>query len=224
MAKYYPKSQIKTNLYTNGNEYVTENDFKNYIGPYYEVYTGDKFVGESPSSTRNIIRLISTDPSLDSLQDNSQDIPIKIRVLSKQDIDIPYSYLSPNSYLNNSTYSTLSSLSVNRYVPLSSITLPTEQDYKNKRMIRYFAKKTTKLVYLEISKQTFTDLNSRSSTIAWDLYEPVQIYWIISDSSKQQANKYNTIIVRDIEQKKKWYGFSKFLKEDYTKYYKNLSS
>ena len=104
------------------------------------------------------------------------------------------------------------------------ITFYSDRDWETGRMIRYFAKKTNELRYLEISKQTFTDLNSRSTNIAWDLYDPVQIQWIISGFSKQQVNDYNTIIVRDIERKKKWNGFSQFLKEDYTKYYKNLSS
>ena len=36
---YYPKSQIKSNLYTNGNEYIFPVTEENYIGYYYEVST-----------------------------------------------------------------------------------------------------------------------------------------------------------------------------------------
>ena len=40
---YYPKSQVKTNLYTNGNElvYINKQDTY-YIGYYYELSTGKK--------------------------------------------------------------------------------------------------------------------------------------------------------------------------------------
>ena len=37
---YYPKSQIKTDLYTNGDEYISSSTQEVYIGYYYEISTG----------------------------------------------------------------------------------------------------------------------------------------------------------------------------------------
>ena len=37
---YYPKSQIQTNLYTNGGELMTRLGKREYIGYYYEVSDG----------------------------------------------------------------------------------------------------------------------------------------------------------------------------------------
>ena len=221
MATYYPKSQIKTNLYTNGDEYMIASTKQEYTGPYYEISNGKKFVGNIPSPQRSI-EIIPIISGVSTPNENGREIIIA------DNYDSGLSYISPKGPINNDTYNKSlfgnRSLPKSRYMPSPSITLPTPQDYKNGRMIRYFAKKTNELRYLETSKQTYTDLNSRSSNIAWDLYEPVQIQWIISGFEKQQVNDYNTIIVRDIERKKKWNGFSKFLKEDYTKYYKNLSA
>ena len=51
---YYPKSQIKTNLYTNGEELILSNTNEDYIGYYYEISNGDKFTGKYPNDGRNI--------------------------------------------------------------------------------------------------------------------------------------------------------------------------
>jgi hypothetical protein len=45
---YYPKSQIKPNLYTNGEEYVIESTNSSYIGYYYLTSTGKAFTGRNP--------------------------------------------------------------------------------------------------------------------------------------------------------------------------------
>jgi hypothetical protein len=216
---YFPKSQIKPNLYTNGDEFSISSTRQPYKGFYYEISSGQKYTGKTPGDGLNQL-LISISPfepgNIDGDTENKNQILI-LNQLYENFPDTPDSNIIYSNSRNQNSSST-------RSLPSPSITLPTPQDYENGKMVRYFAKKTNELRYLEISKQTYTDLNSRSSNIAWDLYEPVQIQWIISGFEKQQVNDYNTIIVRDIERKKKWNGFSKFLKEDYTKYYKNLSA
>jgi len=218
---YYPKSQIKTNLYTNGGEYVLSTTLSLYKGYYYEISTGQKFTGKQPGDGENILLISPTSPE-NRISNNNPNLKknITLNLYKYDEPEDSFNDFSPLKYSEQTGQLN----QTQRFLPSPTITLPTEQDYENGRMIRYFAKKTNELRYLETSKQTFTDLNSSSPNIAWDLYEPVQIQWIISGFEKQQVNDYNTIIVRDIERKKKWYGFSKFLKEDYTKYYKNLSS
>jgi hypothetical protein len=46
---YYPKSQIKTNLYTDGNKYILSTTKEGYTGFYYEISTGQKYTGENPN-------------------------------------------------------------------------------------------------------------------------------------------------------------------------------
>ena len=37
---YYPKSQIKPNLYTNGEEFILSTTKETYKGPYYKISSG----------------------------------------------------------------------------------------------------------------------------------------------------------------------------------------
>jgi hypothetical protein len=52
---YYPKSQIKTNLYTNGSELVTTTNNQLYQGYYYETSNGQLFTGKNPQDGPNIL-------------------------------------------------------------------------------------------------------------------------------------------------------------------------
>ena len=45
---YYPASQIKTNIYTNGTELVIKSDNQKYIGYYYKTSDGKYFSGKTP--------------------------------------------------------------------------------------------------------------------------------------------------------------------------------
>ena len=40
---YYPDNQIEKNLYTKGKEWMTLEDWKEYIGPYHRYVTGEVF-------------------------------------------------------------------------------------------------------------------------------------------------------------------------------------
>ena len=51
---YYPKSQVKTGLYTNGDEYVIKGTNEFYTGNYYETSDGKKFAGLSPNVNENL--------------------------------------------------------------------------------------------------------------------------------------------------------------------------
>ena len=45
---YFPKTQVITDLYTNGNEYMTSNNNQIYVGYYWETSFGEKFTGKNP--------------------------------------------------------------------------------------------------------------------------------------------------------------------------------
>ena len=54
---YFPKSQIKPNLYTNGGEYLLAPTKQDYKGYYYEVSSGQRFTGKTPQDGPNILLL-----------------------------------------------------------------------------------------------------------------------------------------------------------------------
>ena len=198
---YFPKSQIKPNLYTNGNEYILSTTRENYKGYYYELANGKKYTGKTPQDGLN--QLIIPKPlPLSSNSDEGEGA----YGLSSQNLPIlsttPYNQKPPNV----------------RYLPQFNPTLPTDKDKSLGVFSRYFCKKTNELIYLEIDKQTYYSLNSRSSTIAWDLYIPLTTLWYIK-GDKEKTYKANKGLISLIEQNQKWYGFSKYLKEDFLKYY-----
>jgi hypothetical protein len=51
---YFPKSQIKPNLFTNGGEYILSTSLEEYKGYYYKVSNGKYFTGKNPQQSPNI--------------------------------------------------------------------------------------------------------------------------------------------------------------------------
>ncbi len=48
---YYPKSQIKTNLYTNGGEFIIESTGDDYVGYYWKTSKDEYFTGKTPQDS-----------------------------------------------------------------------------------------------------------------------------------------------------------------------------
>jgi hypothetical protein len=192
---YYPKSQIKTNLFTNGGEYILSTTREDYKGYYYEISNGEKYTGKTPQDTPTVL-LIQPQSLLQNSFTTKPESSLKIITV------IPS--LTP----------TLPTRSLPQYNP----TIPTQQDKDLGVFSRYFCKKTNELIYLEINKQTYDQLNNKNPNIAWDLYIPQLVLWQIKGNQEQTylANKNNVSL---LEQKQKWYGFSQYFKEDFSKYY-----
>ena len=210
---YYPKSQIKTNLYTNGEELILSNTNEDYIGYYYEISNGDKFTGKYPNDGRNIL----LQPSLSTEKGMEVDGP----TVTKNEIvilnesyesypDIPdsnFQYLDPNS-------------STSRFIPSYIQPFPTQKDYDLGEFQRYFAKKNNQNLYLEIDKETCDQLKNKDPKIAFELYTAISLPWDLS-GERDQTYLTNENIVILVENKEKWYGFTQWFKNDFLKYYKN---
>ena len=190
---YYPKSQIKTDLYTNGNDFLLSTNQIFYKGYYYETSTGEKYTGKSPEDTPNI--------KLISINDDS--------VLSPP---------TPTENLITLDSPLISPTLPNRNIPQFNPTTPTTQDQQNGQFVRYFCKRTNENRYMEIDFNTYTQLRAQDPKIAWDLYNPTQIIWLIKGNREQVYNS-NKGSVQSIEQNLKWYGFSQYFKNDFSKYY-----
>jgi len=195
---YYPKSQIKTDLYTNGGQYALSTSNQDYKGYYYEISNGEKYTGRNPQDGPNILLtepLSINNPTISNTTTQTPTQQIIYTVNESVSISLP-----------------------NRTIPQFNPTIPTDSDKSLGVFSRYFCKKTNELIYLEINKQTYDQLNNKNPNIAWDLYIPQLVLWQIKGDQEQTylANKNNVSL---LEQKQKWYGFSQYFKEDFSKYY-----
>ena len=219
---YYPLSQIKTNLYTNGGEFVSNvNDpFQTYSGYYWKTSDGKYFTGKTPQDTPNIEIFLK--PSIDYTK--YPDI-----------ITSPtFNYITVNGgnelfggdniaggdpfILDYLALKNIPSDSV-QIVPSYYPTQPTQQDYQIGEFRRYFVKKTNEIQYTEISKDQFDLLVAKDPQILWQLYLPFFIPWDIA-GTKEQVARTNKNIVELTMKNLKLPRFNDYLKNDYTKYYK----
>ena len=208
---YYPKSQIRTNLYTNGGEFITPNG-EDYTGFYYETSNGEKYTGKAPNNPPNLP--LFQPQSLDqNIPEVTQNRFIEFDLEGGKDGDTSTT-LDPNYYNSFLDFSS----SIKRSLPTPIQTLPTQQDKDLGVFLRYFCKKNNENIYVEIDKEQFTKLQSKDKTIAWDLYTPKQVLWQIKGDKTQtyNANKNNVSL---IEQRDKWYGFTQYFKDRFLKYY-----
>jgi hypothetical protein len=196
---YFPKSQIKSNLYTNGGEYILSTTKQDYKGYYYEVATGQRFTGKTPQDGPNISLLVINKSKLNNPSPTN---PLESFPIELIDEESNLNYLN----LQNPPPNT-------RSLPQPNPTFPTDQEVSLGVYTRYFCKKNNELKYMEIDKNTFQLLSTRSNNIAWDLYTPISTLWYISgDSGSYKANEG---LISLIEKNQKWYGFTQWFKEKF---------
>jgi len=209
---YYPKSQIKPNLYTNGNEfvYITNKDLF-YVGYFYEISTGKKFTGRNPTNGGGIeilpanTQVLKTSldydippPTLPNTQPNSNVIDLVGLDLGEDDDITPYNNEIIFDYPPTADFK-------RRLLPSPYISTPTLNQNQIGEYTRYFAKKRNELIYIEISKDTYNKFINQDPNVAFDLYEVTLIPWSISDVSS------NFQILSLTEKQLNWYGFSQFI-------------
>jgi hypothetical protein len=196
---YYPKSQIKTNLYTNGGEYILSTTKEEYIGFYYEISSGKKYTGKTPQDGPNILLILQ----------NQYDLEVEI--FSNQ----PSQFIEFQDTISGGAYKNTPTV---RSIPRFNPTLPTEQDKQNGLFTRYFCAKTNELIYFEIDKLTFDKIKARDKQIAWDLYIAASVVWRIK-GEKEQVYKSNKGAVISLEQNLRWSGFSQYFQDRFLQYY-----
>tara|TARA_R110001592_G_scaffold193326_1_gene440500 strand:- start:67 stop:963 length:897 start_codon:yes stop_codon:yes gene_type:complete len=207
---FYPKSQYQSGFSTNGNEYSTLSPLgDSYKGPYYKTSNGKIISGVSPTDTTPGLqqRLYPISQNLEKSNPlNSMELIEGIND-PKLIVTIP-----KRGYTNLST--SISS----RNVPLKFFSTPTQKDYKLGVFTRYFCKKNNELRYFEIDKKTYSLLNSKNSSIAFDLYSAVELMWYLK-GEMNQVFTLNKRLSGLIEKKEKWSGFSQYFKDKFTQFY-----
>ncbi len=87
---YYPKSQVKTNLYTNGGDFTTRNPITPYKGYYYETANGKYFSGKTPneSPTFELVKINPNESPTNlpaSLQVENQNLKVVVKGVDPTD-------------------------------------------------------------------------------------------------------------------------------------------
>lgn len=193
---YYPKSQIITGLYSNG-DLVLKSTNEPYYGYYYKTSGELYFVGKTPTETSPQELILPSESTTQS-----------------DDVDIAYS-------TNGMIYKTIKNIDQNVYyiTPSYSPTSPTQQDYQNGEFRRYFVKKTNELIYIEVNKDTYDNILNRNPKWLWQDYLPFNLPWQIT-GDKLQVAKTNKNITDLTMQRLTLTKFNLYLRNDYTKFYK----
>jgi hypothetical protein len=200
---YYPLSQIKTNLYTNGGEYAILSSGQNYIGYYFKISTGKYYTGKTPQDLPNDeLTFITTFSSVPEILTKT---PLNIDVGEVK--NVPYIDLS-NTNLNQVSY-----------LPYYSPQLPTQQNYQNGVFRRYFVKKTNEIIYIEVNKDTYENITNKNPQWAYQYYITFNIPWVIS-GDKLTVAKTNKNIVDLTMQRFNLPKFNMYLRNNYLKFYK----
>jgi len=213
---YYPKSQIKTNLYTNGGEFYLSTTKEEYKGYYFKVSDGSYFTGKTPNDLPNIELLVVSDEywDLTSQTQNGGNF--------QQPADNIDGYVfgtqsqNPQSVDN---YNILKGTPPTTLIPYYSPAIPKESDYSVKEFRRYFCKKTNEVRYTEIDKKQYNLLIEKSDDILWSLYHPFYLDWQLV-GNKQQIAQTNKNIVELKSKREKLPKLGDYLRHDYLKYYK----
>jgi hypothetical protein len=204
---YFPKSQIKTNLYTNGGEFILKNSNSPYQGYYYETSNGRYFSGKN-SNESPTFELIKPSPNLPT-----SNLPENLYI---ENLPIDNYYIIENGY-SQSTRLTFNQTAPSP--PKQSYPLVTEDDYKLGEFQRYFVKKGNEPKFIEISKEDYQKYVRQDKDVMFELYTPIQINWVLT-GDKEQVYKINQSIAARAEKDNNLPGFVNYFKNKFTQFYK----
>lgn len=203
---YYPKSQIKENLYTNGNEYIVVSTQENYVGHYWSTSKGEYFSGKTPNDKpTQKLQLASKLPGLEKSSNNTPTIE-------------PF---PSNYYIINDAYYRSKGLSIKRDAPkppIQTLGKPTDKDIQNGFFNRYFVKKGNEFKFIEISKSEYDKFKNQDTSVQWQLYTPTKIKWDIQGDREQVYNG-NKTVVSLTEQRENLPGFTLFFRDQFDKFW-----
>jgi len=202
--KYYPKSQITTNLYTSGGEFIQFSNSLPYTGNYWASSDGRYYTGKTPTE-KPTLEIIPLPPQYSSTPNSPK---------GENETDVLESNSTSWQVLNK-----YSKQGPPGNIPKKFTTLPTQKDYELGEFQRYFTKKRTQSVYFEISQKEFKLLNTKNPKIQFQLYLPIVLSWRLKGTKSEVYNT-NKNTVKLLEQNIPLPGFSQFFKDKFDKYYK----
>ena len=204
---YFPKSQITTNLYTNGGEYVYKNspEGEYYIGFYFKTSKGKYYTGKNPNDAPVQEIILEIQPQTEDAEEG-----------------VAGSYTAEaNLYLVPDIYAININLGLDATppkAPILSTPLPTEEDYKIEEYQRYFASKNNEAKYIEINKSQFTQFKDELPTVDYVMYSVYSLPWLISGNRNKVYN-INKSTVERTQRNNQLIGFSSYFRNKYDQYF-----
>ena len=218
---YIPKSRIKPNLYTRGDEYMLISNNENYIGFYHSLWNGKFFTGktQNDSNIREITPVFI--PEGEDIVGSKETIePENILALLKPhapELDI-YNF-SQQDILTYPQLQRKSTVDLDlKKLPFQSYPKPTEDNYQLGSFTRYFTVKVNELQYLELNLPSYTKLKKKDNNWMWEMYIIFSLQWTLTGEQEEVARtNRNQILIAEKQIKR--LGFDSFLRRDYLKFY-----
>lgn len=203
---YFPKSQITTNLYTNGREYVYVDTEKEYIGFYFKTSNGKYYTGKNPN-----------DPPVQELV-----IPKSSEINDAEEGEIGNYSQEATLYLVPDVYASSTPLNLTGNPPsppIQVINFPTENNYNLGEYQRYFTSKNNEVKYTEIDKNQYEKFINQEPNVDYFLYTAFKFPWVIS-GNRNEASNVNKKTIERISSNLTLPGFNSYFRGKYDQFYK----
>lgn len=201
---YFPKSQIKSNQYTKGGEFQNSSTQEEYIGFYFETSTGEYYAGKNPTDFPVFPLVEISNPTL------INDLNFLNELTPPTTKYFEWTY----EYLTSPLPQEVNILQPNRIYPT-----PSTADYTLGEFQRYFLSKTNEPKFIEVDKTQYTQYLNQDPNVAYQLYQPFNLPWVISGDRNEVYNV-NKKTVERIQFQLKLRGFKSYFKERYDQFYK----
>ena len=218
---YFPSSQIKTNIYSNGELSTISGEL--YTGYYWKNSKGKFFSGRTPQDTPSQELFISFNPSSPESSPSGPNVdnitsPINTIIIFPDDPDppIPPKYSPTQAIVWD--YDELKPFTTSGSLPRYSPNYPSPQDYQVGEFRRFFCKKTNEIQYIEINPKQYSLLAYKDPQILWQLYYPFNIPWVIAGQEESTIRINENIVTLTMKQLK-LPRFNDYLQNDYLKYF-----
>tara|TARA_R100001377_G_C3159287_1_gene99132 strand:- start:44 stop:703 length:660 start_codon:yes stop_codon:yes gene_type:complete len=209
---YYPKSQIQTELFTNGNDFTLTPSDESYSGYYFITGDNQAFTGKNPNDKPNR--------------------PLSPTTNRYSSTNTPLIVSNPKPTINTGEYIVDPLYNISRKNPISEFQMPPlspiqtypklqESDYKVGEFQRYFVKKINSAKYIEINKTDYLKYLNKESTVNWQLYAPFNLPWEIT-GNRSKVYGVNKKTVSRITNNLELIGFKSYFKDRYDQFYKDL--
>ena len=203
---YYPKTQIRTNLFTNGDEFINSVTKELYVGNYYETSLNQQFTGKNPQDPNSVPLIPIDETALNPTQTNAEN-----------DLVLDVRFTEPNY-----AYSIITKQNPNTPQPVYPkfyFAKPTQQDYKNTQFNRFFYKVLSGEKYVEISQNDYNSLINKEAKFLYQSVLAIILPWQLT-GTQEEVYKTNARTTQNIESQYGIKGLGLYLNFDYTKFYK----
>lgn len=196
--KYLPLSQIKSNLYTKGGEFVISNTNIPYKGYYYKTSTNECYSGKTPQDLPSVLLKSIKEEVIETSSNETLEINPSVWTIQEISYGIP-----PTPPLS----------------PTSTYPKPKQSDYELGEFERYFLSKTNEIKFLEVNEFTYNQYFNQNSNVAYQLYQPIKLSWELT-GIKEKVYEVNYRTVERIQTNFKLRGFIEYFRGRFDKFYK----